>query len=52
MAKWSKGYVPYLYTWIKYKIATVCIKNKTGKGDWIIVSPKNRQNKDKQRWMR
>ena len=32
ITKRSKGYVPHLYTWTKYKRITVYIKNKTGEG--------------------
>ena len=31
ITKRSKGYVPYLYTKIKYESITVYIENKTGK---------------------
>ena len=33
ITKRLNGYVPYLYTWIKYKSITVYIKSKTGGGD-------------------
>ena len=38
ITKRSKGYVPYLYTQIKYKRLTVHIKNKKGGSAYIIVS--------------
>ena len=33
-----KGYVSYLYTWIKYKSITVYNENETGGGTLAIVS--------------
>ena len=33
ITKRSKGYAPYLYTQIKYKSITACIKSKTVRGD-------------------
>ena len=49
ITKRRKGYVPRLYTRIKYKSITVYIKSKQGKELFTLnMFPKNKQNKLRQ----
>ena len=48
IAKRSKGYVPHLYTWIKYKRITVYIKKAREGTLHFKYVPKGKQNKLRQ----
>ena len=45
VTKRSKGYVPYLYTWKKYKSITAYIKKRGKELSTLNIFTKNKQNK-------
>ena len=45
VTKRSKGYVPYLYTWKKYKSITAYIKEQGKELSTLNIFTKNKQNK-------